>query len=153
VRESGAGPDGTPAAVREVEAELLVLLTRVRRRSREAARRIDPELNAVGYAVLVRVARDGAPRAADLVAGLGLDKGLVSRAVTQLERLGLVTRRTDPDDARAQRISATTKGRRAVDQAVEAGRANLQRSLAAWSPAEIAEFADRLHRYNELLGP
>jgi DNA-binding MarR family transcriptional regulator len=153
MRDPGGHPDGTPAAVREVEAELLVLLTRVRRRSREAARRIDPELNAVGYAVLMRVARDDDPRAADLVAGLGLDKGLVSRAVTQLERLGLVTRTADPDDARAQRISATPAGRRAVDEAIEAGRANLQRSLAAWSPTEIADFADRLHRYNELLGP
>ena len=48
-------PVGTEAAVQEVEAELLVLLTRVRRRSREAARRIHPELTAVGYAVLLRV--------------------------------------------------------------------------------------------------
>jgi len=147
------GPTAKHSAVQEVEAELHVLLARVRRRSREAARRIHPELNAVGYAVLLRVARGEATRAADLVAGLGLDKGLVSRQIGQLERLGLVERRADPADARVQRISATPEGRRAVEETIEAGRANLQRSLSTWSPAEIAAFAEQLRRYNETLEP
>ncbi len=151
---SGTSVDAVGAvdAVREVEAELLVLLTRVRRRSREAARRIHPDLNAVGYAVLLRVVRDGATRAADVVAALDLDKGLVSRQVGQLERLGLVTRTADPDDARAQRISATPVGRRAVEETLESGREELERSLSAWSAAEVADFAGRLRRYNEALG-
>lgn len=139
-------------AVQEIEAELLVLLTRVRRRSREAARRVHPELTAVGYAVLMRVYRDDATRAVDLVTALDLDKGLVSRAVSQLQRLGLVERTVDRDDARAQRISVTAAGRRAVEETIEAGRANLQQSLARWSAAEVSGFAEQLHRYNETLG-
>jgi DNA-binding MarR family transcriptional regulator len=147
---SGPTPVGT--AVQEIEAELLVLLARVRRRSRDAARRVHPELTAVGYAVLLRVYREDATRAADLVTGLDLDKGLVSRAVSQLERLGLVERAADPADARAQRISVTAAGRRAVEETIAAGRANLQQSLAGWAPGEVASFADQLHRYNEALG-
>jgi DNA-binding MarR family transcriptional regulator len=138
--------------VQEVEAELLVLLTRVRRRAREAARRIDPDLGAVGYAVLLRVHRSGPTRAADLVTGLAVDKGLVSRSVGQLERLGLVVRTADPADARAQVIAMTPPGRRAVEEAIEAGRADLQRSLASWPAEDVARFAEQLHRYNETLG-
>jgi DNA-binding MarR family transcriptional regulator len=149
----GPGRAAATSAVQEVEAELVVLLARVRRRTREAAHRIHPDLNAVGYAVLLRVTRDDATRAADLVAGLDLDKGLVSRQIGQLERLGLVERTADPADARAQRISVTPKGRRAVEETIEAGRANLQQSLSTWSPAEVSDFADQLRRYNDALGP
>lgn len=147
-----SGTPATDTAVQQIESELLVLLTRVRRRRREAAHRVHPELGAVGYAVLLRVHRDDATRAADLVTALDLDKGLVSRALGQLERLGLVTRTTDTDDARVQRVSVTDAGRRAVEAGVAEGRTELQRSLATWSPEEVAAFAAQLHRYNEAFG-
>jgi DNA-binding MarR family transcriptional regulator len=87
-------------------------------------------------------------RAADLVVTLDLDKGFVSRQVAQLERLGLVERTTDASDARAQRISLTPTGRRAVDQIYEAARADFHRRLSTWSAEDVAAFADVLRRYN-----
>jgi DNA-binding MarR family transcriptional regulator len=136
------------AGMHDVEAELLVLLTRVRRTSSQLARQIHPELQAAGYAVLLRLAKTQSTRAADLVVALDLDKGFVSRQVAQLERLGLVERTTDPSDGRAQRISLTDTGRRAIDQIHDAARLDFRRRLSTWSAEDVAKFATVLRRYN-----
>ena len=57
----------------------------------------------------------------------------ISRLVKDLERLGLVTRKLDPRDERVQRISATAKGRRLLQQ----GRKRRVSKLAA-EPAQLS---------------
>ena len=47
-----------------------------------------------------------------LAAELYLDKSTASRVATVLERKGYVSRRPDPDDARAMRLDITPAGRR-----------------------------------------
>jgi DNA-binding MarR family transcriptional regulator len=139
------------AALRELEQQLVVLLTRVRHGSQRQARRIHPELRTSGYAVLLLLHRLGRARATDLVAALDLDKGLVSRQVAHLERLGLVERTADPADGRAQLIALTGPGRAAVGQLHHEGREEHRRRLAGWSAAEIAELVAHLQRYNASL--
>lgn len=51
-----------------------------------------------------------------LAAELYLDKSTASRVVTVLERKGYVSRRSDPDDARAMRLDITPAGRRLHDR-------------------------------------
>jgi DNA-binding MarR family transcriptional regulator len=51
-----------------------------------------------------------------MAAELYLDKSTASRVVTVLERKGHVTRRPDPDDARAMRLEITPAGRRLHDR-------------------------------------
>jgi DNA-binding MarR family transcriptional regulator len=136
------------AGMHDVEAELMVLLTRVRRTSSQLARQIHPELQAAGYAVLLRLAKTESTRAADLVVALDLDKGFVSRQVAQLERLGLVERSADESDGRAQRISLTVPGRHAVDQIYQGARADFRQRLSTWSAEDVAKFATVLRRYN-----
>lgn len=62
----------------------------------------------------------------------------ITRLVTELERLGLVTRQATPEDRRVRRVRATAKGRRVL----EAGRARRVASLAAaigaLEPRELA---------------
>lgn len=141
--------DNAVAEMQVIEQQLLTLLTRVRRTSIDRARRIHPELQAAGYAVLLRLVEHEATRASDLVAAMEMDKGSVSRQIAQLERLGLVKRETDPGDGRAQRIALTTAGRRGISNLRKQGRAEFQRQLSTWSAAELHDFAAYLHHYNE----
>ncbi len=140
-----------PIAVSEmqdIERQLIALLVRVRRTAGEQARRIHPELQAAGYAVLLRLAEHDAVRASDLVTTLDVDKGSVSRQVAHLERLGLVQRTVDPDDGRAQRIALTSAGRRGIGRLRQQGRADFQQRLSSWTPDELCGFAAHLRRYN-----
>lgn len=141
----------TAEPVREIERELLVLIRRVRRTSVENARRVHPELPPAAYPVLLYVADHGPTRASDVVDHLGTDKGAVSRQVAQLEQLGLVTRSCDPEDRRAQALVLTADGRARLDRLAAERRSEFARRLAAWSPEDLASFADQLSRYNATL--
>ncbi|MGI8993009.1 MAG: MarR family winged helix-turn-helix transcriptional regulator [Nocardioidaceae bacterium] len=143
--------DTALAEMQVIEQQLLTLLTRVRRTSIERARRIHPELQAAGYAVLLRLVEHDATRASDLVAAMEMDKGSVSRQIAQLERLGLVKRQVDPADGRAQRIALTTAGRRGISNLRRQGRAEFQRRLSTWTAEDLCGFATHLQRYNETL--
>ena len=67
--------------------------------------------------LLVRVdlAPEGRLRAADLSRQLMLSPSYVSRRLDRVEELGLARREPDPSDRRAQYVSLTQSGRRAVD--------------------------------------
>ncbi len=52
----------------------------------------------------------------DLAAAEQVQPPTISRLVKDLERDGLVARVSDPDDGRVQRVKATAKGRRLLDE-------------------------------------
>lgn len=141
------GPAGV-AAMRQIEAEVLALLRRVRRTSAENARLVHPELSAAAYAVLLFVVEHEPTRATDVVEQLDMDKGAVSRQVSQLEQLGLVSRASDPDDGRAYRLVLSDLGRDRIAVLRRHRRADLEGRLSTWSEHDLAVFADRLARYN-----
>src|SRR4051812_48047515 len=116
VRTASSAEGIAEAAQREIEQQLLTILTRVKRTMAARARGIHPELKGAGYAILLHLVNQDAIRASDLVATLDLDKGFVSRQVAHLERLGLVERVSDPEDGRAQRITLTPAGRETLDR-------------------------------------
>ena len=138
-------------SLRAIENELGVLLRRVRRQSAVNARRIHPELQPTAYAILRHVLEGQPARAAHIVDQLGIDKGAVSRGVAQLERLGLIERTTDPLDGRAQSLVVSDLGRKRVETLTRERRAVFAGRLASWSDAELAQFAERLGRYNASL--
>lgn len=57
---------------------------------------------------------DEPPSAAVLMQRLGMTKGAVSKVLARLEEKGLVRRRTDKHDARAQVLELTAAGRKLV---------------------------------------
>ena|SRR5439155_3640489 len=61
----------------------------------------------------------------------------MTRIVQALEAEGLVRRESDPRDGRVQRLSATAKGRRVMQQARKRRVTNLATLLERLSPAEI----------------
>ena len=62
--------------------------------------------------VVFELARSDATEVFDLRRSLGLDAGHLSRVLGRLESEGLVTRSRSPLDARRQRASLTTQGRK-----------------------------------------
>jgi DNA-binding MarR family transcriptional regulator len=56
-------------------------------------------------------AEDGLTQS-ELVRRLGVEPPTVTKALRRLERIGLITRRRDPGDARALRVYLTPRGRR-----------------------------------------
>ncbi|MEV6279916.1 MarR family transcriptional regulator [Nocardia sp. NPDC051832] len=85
------------------------------------------------YDVLLEL--DGADplRMTDLGNRVVLSRTRVSRLVTEMENAGLITRRTNPDDARSAFVTCT-----------DLGRARLRQAAPHYRDSVTAHFADRL---------
>lgn len=91
----------------------------VSRTNAELTRRLDRRLGAfhgisfVDYTVLNELARDpnGRLRRVDLAERLGLTQSAVTRILLPLEKIGLVSRHPDPNDARVGYAALTKTGR------------------------------------------
>lgn len=73
------------------------------------------------FAILLQLRR--APqmrlRRVDLADQLGLTASAVTRALVPMEKIGLVSRKPDPHDARVGYATLTAAGRRVLDEALE----------------------------------
>lgn len=103
----------------------------------------DTELSQPSY-ILLRVLVDEGPLPVGRLASMAhMDVGMATRRVQALVDAGLVTRRTDPSDARVAVIDTTVGGERAAAVLHEVRRDHLARALSDWSAAELQQF-DRL---------
>lgn len=137
-------------AVEHLEQEIGVLMRRARSFSGQLARAVHPDLEPGAYQILVRLADTGGARLTDLAAWFGVGKPTMSRQVAVLERLDLVGRHDDPQDARAQVLSLTGLGEQRVGTARAARRNRFRALLEAWPDADVRTLADLLHRFNAL---
>ena len=112
-----------------------------------------PGLTLATASVLGLLAERADRRAGDVADELGIDASAVSRKVADLERLGLVRRRPDPDDGRAWLLTLTDEGRGALDALRERYLAAVTASLRAWSDDELAALAASLGRLHADLTP
>lgn len=140
-------------AMLEVESQLWFMGRRFRRKEREGARQVDPALGLNGYAVLQTLAQRGERRQGELAEMIDLDKGGLSRAVSEVIGLGLAERVPDPDDGRAQLVRLTELGRERTDALRRARRKRFQDRLGEWSQEDLEQLADALTRYNSVWGP
>lgn len=65
----------------------------------------------------------------------------MSRLVSEMERVGLVRRSSDPRDARVVRVDMSAKGRDLLARGRKLRIAEIERRLAALTPAERATIA------------
>jgi DNA-binding MarR family transcriptional regulator len=142
-----------PAAARiaEVEQQLVSFVRLLRRVNAETARSLHPDLEPSVYGLLVRLSDTGGARVTDLAAHYGVGKPTVSRQVALLERLGMVARAPDPEDARASVIELTPQGAQRLAAVRTARQARLHALLAPWSEEDLAAFARLLGRFNDLM--
>ena len=99
----------------------------VSRTNAELTRRLDRRLGAlhglsfVDFTVLNELAKDtgGKLRRVDLAERLGLTQSAVTRILLPLEKIGLVSRHPDPNDARVGYAAITKTGRVLLEEATE----------------------------------
>lgn len=108
------------------------------------------DIDQAGLALLYALRDAGAdPRLTDLAERLRIDAPAVTRKAQQLERLALVSRVRDVEDARASRLRLTAQGCRVIDQFLLARRCWLTQVLSTWPSADRSELARLLGQFTE----
>jgi DNA-binding MarR family transcriptional regulator len=102
----------------------------------------------VGLALqgVLRMIGEGEARATNFVERLGVSAPVLSRHIAELEDLGLVARRPDPDDGRAQLVALTEAGAAALQAFEDERTARLQEYLADWSEEDALEASEMLKK-------
>jgi DNA-binding MarR family transcriptional regulator len=110
---------------------------------REAGVQIDRAL----FPLLVRIERRGPLGIVELADLAGRDYTTVSRQVTKLESLRLVTRQKSADDARVSRVAITKQGQTITD-ALDVARERLARGIfAKWSDSDKQNLVSLLRKF------
>lgn len=145
----GGERDGTAArpSLREVEEQISILSGKVKTTIRNAAAAVDPSLQPFGLRMLRLLERCGPIHAGAAAEAMSVDRTVISRQSRQLEELGLVTTRSDPEDRRARFIELTDLGRERMSAAGPAGFAHLERVFGSWDDEDLHRFADYLARW------
>lgn len=119
--------------------------------ARLLARQLDAGLTPLGlstgpFPLLLHLwEQDGLTQKA-LVERLGYEQPTVAATLSRMERDGLVERRPDPQDGRAQRIWLTERGRSLQNAAEAEAEAVNGRALAGLSPQEAGQFVEMVRR-------
>ncbi len=124
-------------AVRALESEFSELITRMRRILTENAARVSPGMLPGAYKVFTTIVRHENISQSALADLLVLDKGQLSRAVRELEKLGLIQRTPDPEDRRASILSPTAHGLERLAAARAPQENSLLTVLEEWPIDEI----------------
>ena len=100
------------------------------------------------FHVLLEMSRapGGRLRRVDLAAHLGLTPSAVTRTLIPLEKIGLVTRQTDPHDARAGYAVLTKSGQRVLREALVTAEQISQESVPRDVGAQLAPLSEVLNR-------
>jgi DNA-binding MarR family transcriptional regulator len=138
-------PTRQPTTGQELAAALLSVGRRLRSRLPEG--RMDPAM----MFVLHRLHGRGSLRVSELAASTGLDTSTASRHVRALELGGYLARTGDPDDRRASRVRLTRRGRAALDRAMRARAALVDRAIADWPEQDRAALTTLMTRLAESL--
>lgn len=132
-------------AVRALEGEFSELINRFRRIITENANRVSPGMLPGAYKVFTTIARRESITQSALAEVLMLDKGQLSRAVRELEQLGLVERTPDPNDGRSSLLSPTPFGLERLTEARLPQENALMEGLSDWAIEDIHNLSRLLH--------
>jgi DNA-binding MarR family transcriptional regulator len=127
--------------------ELMDVLRTIVRASRSARQLpLEEDLPIWTVAVLSLLAREGEQRLGGVAAHLEVDPSVASRQVAALENLGLVRRRPDPADGRAQLFAASEAGLAALGDYRDLRARWVADALEGWDDAEVSHLVARLDR-------
>ncbi|SIS13679.1 DNA-binding transcriptional regulator, MarR family [Microbacterium sp. RURRCA19A] len=133
------------AAVHALEQSFSELMTVFRRFVAEAAERVSPGMLPATFKTLSVVSRFGPMTLSALAERLAADKGFLSRSISELEDLGLVTRTPDPHDRRSRLIAVSELGHGRLAEARAPHESRLHDAMADWSVDDIQHLSVMLH--------
>lgn len=99
-------------------------------------------INMAGFDVLSALRRSGEPyalSAGDLMASMMITSGTMTNRIDQLEKIGLVRRCSDPEDARRAIICLTPEGFERIDKAIVDHVITQRQVLAGLSNEEVSQ--------------
>ena len=112
---------------------------------REVRRRVPESLTLPQFDVLVQLARrDDGMTSGELTRELLVTAGNVTGIVDRLEGLGLVERRTVPEDRRAVKVRLTPRGRHLAQRAIPRHRKDVGALLEGVPQGDLARLRDLL---------
>lgn len=137
------------AAIDTLEHALTVLWRRARSNSHKVARQVHPDMEPAAYGLLLLLQRSESMRLTEIAASIGIGKPSVSRQIVMLENLGLVQKHADPKDGRAQAISLTEDGARALARTQAARKELFRTLLEGWEDQELLQLGSLLTKLND----
>lgn len=106
-----------------------------------------------GEVGLMRVVAEGECRSGAVAARLGVGPAVVSRQLAHLDDIGMVARKPDPADGRAELLSLTGRGAHALRDLRAAHLGRLRERLADWDDDRLAAATDVVDTLTEALAP
>ncbi|MBA9005363.1 MarR family winged helix-turn-helix transcriptional regulator [Thermomonospora cellulosilytica] len=108
----------------------------------------DRHLDRSAYLLLSRIQMTGPMSIGQLSEAFGLDVSTLNRQTSAMLRRGLVERIPDPEGGMARKFVITEEGRRRLEEERARNIRGLEKTLADWSPEDVAAFAAYLRRFN-----
>ncbi|HET8603168.1 MAG TPA: MarR family transcriptional regulator [Marmoricola sp.] len=113
----------------------------------------DSRLSRTELALLTTLAETGESRLGAVAGCLGVSASVVSRQVAALQDAGLIDRRPDPEDGRAELIGLSEAGLARLREVKDLGIERLTALLEDWEPQRLHHAADLLAEVAGALGP
>ena len=112
--------------------------------SRAVMRRFEERLRPLGFGmaylpVVVALEENGPMKQHELLEHSRIEQPTMTALLARMERDGLIVRRSDPDDARARRVSLTPRARAVIDTAKEAMAQVVETALGGVSKRQRAQ--------------
>ncbi|MFK0074136.1 MarR family winged helix-turn-helix transcriptional regulator [Arthrobacter woluwensis] len=137
-------------AIHAVEHQLSLLWRRGRAVSLRLSRQVHPDMDPSAYGLLSILRRQGPIRLTELAGLIGVGKPTVSRQITFLMQLGLVSKDADPLDGRAQLLHLTEHGEETMARVQDARREIFRQRLGEWDTPALDALAENLERLNTI---
>jgi DNA-binding MarR family transcriptional regulator len=109
-------------------------------------------INITEWRIMTQLALEPGIPASRICQVIGFNKGPISRTLAVMQKRGLVTIRTDPNDARTHSISLTAKGRSIHDKVIVVALEREKRLLSCLKADEREVLIDLLRRLHNNLG-
>ena len=101
------------------------------------------------FKLLVAIERLGPVGVVELAERMGLDHSTVSRQVSKLESLGLITRQPSVTDGRVREAVLTKTGRTMTAKIDEARQRMLSEILETWEDKDVADLVRLMSRFTK----
>jgi DNA-binding MarR family transcriptional regulator len=109
-------------------------------------------VNVTEWRIMTQLAIEPGIPASRICQVIGFNKGPISRTLTVMQKRGLVTIRTDPNDGRTHSISLTAKGRGIHDKVIVVALEREKRLLSCLKADEREMLIELLRRLHNNLG-
>jgi DNA-binding MarR family transcriptional regulator len=109
-------------------------------------------VNVTEWRIMTQLALEPGIPASRICQVIGFNKGPISRTLTVMQKRGLVTIRTDPNDGRTHSISLTAKGRGIHDKVIVVALEREKRLLSCLKADEREMLIELLRRLHNNLG-